>query len=138
MALTMAAHVDITRRDITTAGNAGGARAAYADRAGMEAYVFMPSDTPIVNQFEAAQFGARVYLVDGLITDCGAIIRSGTEHTGWFDLSTLKEPYRIEGKKTMGLEIAEQFGWSLPDVIVYPPGGGTGLIGMWTAFTELR
>lgn len=138
MAVTMAAHFDITRIAIPTAGNAGGALAAYAARAGMEAYVFMPSDTPIVNQFEAAQFGARVYLVDGLITDCGAIVRSGTEHTGWFDLSTLKEPYRIEGKKTMGLEIAEQFGWSLPDVIVYPTGGGTGLIGMWKAFKELR
>jgi threonine synthase len=111
--------------------------AAYAARVGMEAFVFMPADTPIVNQYETAYYGARAYLVDGLITDCGAVVREGTPHMGWFDLSTLKEPYRIEGKKTMGLELAEQFGWSLPDVIMYPTGGGTGLIGMWKAFGEL-
>ncbi len=138
MAVTMAAHFDIDKVAIPTAGNAGGALAAYAARAGMHAYVFMPSDTPVVNQFEAAQFGANVFLVDGLITDCGALIKAGRDHIGWFDFSTLKEPYRIEGKKTMGLEIAEQSGWVLPDVIVYPTGGGTGLIGMWKAFRELR
>jgi threonine synthase len=111
--------------------------AAYAARAGIEAYVFMPADTPAINQYECAAAGARTFLVDGLITDCGAIVRQGKEPMGWFDLSTLKEPYRIEGKKTMGLELAEQLGWRLPDVIVYPTGGGTGLIGMWKAFDEL-
>lgn len=111
--------------------------AAYAARAGMEAYIFMPQDTPQANQFEAVSFGARVYLVDGLISDCGTFVHEGKESAGWFDLSTLKEPYRIEGKKTMGLEIAEQFEWNLPDVIIYPTGGGTGLIGMWKAFQEL-
>lgn len=138
MAVSMAAHFAITRIAIPTAGNAGGALAAYAARAGMNAFVFMPSDTPVINQFEAQQFGANVVLVDGLITDCGAMVRSGTGPMGWFDVSTLKEPYRIEGKKTMGLEIAEQFSWTLPDVIVYPTGGGTGLIGMWKAFNELK
>jgi threonine synthase len=103
----------------------------------MEAFVFMPADTPVVNQYEASYYGARAFLVDGLITDCGAIVGEGTPHMNWLDLSTLKEPYRIEGKKTMGLELAEQFGWSLPDVIMYPTGGGTGLIGMWKAFAEL-
>ena len=111
--------------------------AAYAARVGMEAFVFMPADTPIVNQHEAAYYGARAYLVDGLINDCGAVVRDGAAEMGWFDVSTLKEPYRIEGKKTMGLELAEQFDWSLPDVILYPTGGGTGLIGMWKAFAEL-
>lgn len=112
--------------------------AAYAARAGMEAYVFMPADTPRINQFEAHMAGARVFLVDGLITDCGKIVRAGKERMNWFDVSTLREPYRIEGKKTMGLELAEQFDWRLPDVILYPTGGGTGLIGMWKAFQELR
>jgi threonine synthase len=111
--------------------------AAYAARAGMEAFVFMPSDTPKINQFEAQLAGAKVFLVDGLITDCGKVVRAGIEPMGWFDVSTLKEPYRIEGKKTMGLELAEQFQWELPDVILYPTGGGTGLIGMWKAFQEL-
>ena len=111
---------------------------AYAARAGMEAYVFMPSDTPRINQFEAAMTGAKVFLVDGLITDCGKIVRAGKEAMNWFDISTLREPYRIEGKKTMGLELAEQFDWKLPDVILYPTGGGTGLIGMWKAFHELK
>ncbi len=138
MAISMAHRFGIKRVAIPTAGNAGGAMAAYAARAGMEAYVFMPHDTPIVNQYECLVAGAKVYLVDGLINDCGAIVRAGTEPMGWFDLSTLKEPYRIEGKKTMGLELAEQFEWSLPDVILYPTGGGTGLIGMWKAFNELR
>jgi threonine synthase len=128
----------IRRVAIPTAGNAGGAMAAYAARAGMEAYVFMPADTPIINQFEAVLAGAKVFLVDGLINDCGKIVRAGASEMGWFDISTLKEPYRVEGKKTMGLELAEQLGWTLPDVILYPTGGGTGLVGMWKAFAELR
>jgi len=137
MAISRANELGVTSVAIPTAGNAGGAMAAYAARVGMDAYVFMPADTPIVNQYEAAYYGAQAFLVDGLITDCGAIVREGTPHMGWFDVSTLKEPYRIEGKKTMGLELAEQFDWSLPDVILYPTGGGTGLIGMWKAFAEL-
>jgi threonine synthase len=111
--------------------------AAYAARAGIEAFVFMPDDTPAINQYECHWAGARTFLVNGLITDCGAIVRQGTERLGWFDLSTLKEPYRLEGKKTMGLELAEQLDWKLPQVIVYPTGGGTGLVGMWKAFAEL-
>ncbi len=138
MAVTLARHFGATRLAIPTAGNAGGAMAAYAARAGLEAYVFMPKDTPIVNQMECVQAGARTYRVDGLVNDCGAMVREGREKFGWFDLSTLKEPYRIEGKKTMGLELAEQFEWQLPDVILYPTGGGTGLIGMWKAFHELQ
>src|SRR5437764_13624083 len=137
MAVSMARHFDIKRLAIPTAGNAGGALAAYAARAGMEAFIFMPEDTPIINQLEAHLAGARVFLVNGLITDCGRIVREGTEPMRWFDVSTLKEPYRLEGKKTMGLELAEQLGWRLPDVILYPTGGGTGLIGMWKAFQEL-
>ncbi len=137
VALSMARHFGTTRVAIPTAGNAGGAMAAYAARAGMESFVFMPRDTPIVNQIECVLAGAKVFLVDGLITDCGRLVRNGIESMGWFDMSTLKEPYRIEGKKTMGLELAEQFDWKLPDVIVYPTGGGTGLIGMWKAFQEL-
>ena len=138
MAVSMAKHFGIRRLAIPTAGNAGGAMAAYAARAGIEAFVFMPNDTPVVNQIECALAGAKTYLVNGLINDCAAIVRDGREKMGWFDLSTLKEPYRIEGKKTMGLELAEQFEWRLPDVILYPTGGGTGLIGMWKAFQELR
>ncbi len=138
VAISMANELGVRRVAIPTAGNAGGAMAAYAARAGMEAYVFMPSDTPRINQFEATVAGAKVFLVDGLITDCGKIVRSGKEAMNWFDLSTLREPYRIEGKKTMGLELAEQFGWKLPSVILYPTGGGTGLIGMWKAFQELK
>ncbi len=137
VAISMAHELGIRRVAIPTAGNAGDAMAAYAARAGMEAYVFMPVDAPTINQFSAALSGARVFLVDGFITDCGKIVRAGKEPMGWFDISTLKEPYRIEGKKTMGLEMAEQFGWELPDVIFYPTGGGTGLIGMWKAFNEL-
>lgn len=137
VALSMCKQFGIKRVAIPTAGNAGGAMAHYAARAGMEAFVFMPADTPRINQVEAAMAGAKVYLVDGLINDCGRIVREGKSTMGWFDLSTLKEPYRIEGKKTMGLELAEQFGWTLPDVILYPTGGGTGLIGMWKAFAEL-
>ena len=137
VAISRANELGVKRVAIPTAGNAGGAMAAYAARVGMEAFVFMPADTPIVNQHEAVYYGARAYLVDGLITDCGAVVREGMAEMGWFDMSTLKEPYRIEGKKTMGLELAEQFDWSLPDVILYPTGGGTGLIGMWKAFSEL-
>ena len=138
MAVNMASEFGIKRVAIPTAGNAGGALAAYAARAGMDAYIFMPADTPMVNQFESIQFGATVIRVNGLITDCGAMVKAGQEEMQWFDVSTLKEPYRIEGKKTMGLELAEQFDWNLPDVIVYPTGGGTGLIGMWKAFHELK
>ena len=138
LAITMARQFGIQRVAIPTAGNAGGAMAAYAARAGMEAFVFMPEDTPIINQLECALWGAKTFLVNGLITDCGRIVREGKESMGWFDISTLKEPYRIEGKKTMGLELAEQLDWHLPDVILYPTGGGTGLIGMWKAFAELE
>lgn len=137
MAITMARHFGIHRVAIPTAGNAGGAAAAYAARAGIEAFVFMPDDTPLMNQFECVFAGAKTFLVDGLITDCGQIVAQGCDVLGWFDLSTLKEPYRLEGKKTMGLELAEQFDWRLPDVIIYPTGGGTGLIGMCKAFEEL-
>jgi threonine synthase len=138
VAVSMARHFGLKRLAIPTAGNAGGALAAYGARAGMEVFVFMPDDTPAINQMEAHLCGARVFLVNGLITDCGRIVREGSERMGWFDMSTLKEPYRLEGKKTMGLELAEQLGWRLPDVILYPTGGGTGLIGMWKAFAELR
>ena len=137
MAITMARRFGIRRVALPTAGNAGGAAAAYAARAGIECFVFMPEDTPAINQYECALAGAKTFLVNGLINDCGRIVREGKERMGWFDLSTLKEPYRIEGKKTMGLELAEQFDWDLPDVILYPTGGGTGLIGMWKAFGEL-
>lgn len=137
MAVSMARHFGIKRLAIPTAGNAGGAMAAYSARAGMESFVFMPADTPIANQVECVAAGAHAFLVNGLITDCARIVREGKERMNWFDCSTLKEPYRIEGKKTMGLELAEQFDWRLPDVILYPTGGGTGLIGMWKAFDEL-
>ena len=137
MAVSRAKELGATRLAIPTAGNAGGALAAYAARAGLEAYVFLPADTPVVNKIEVVLHGARAFEVDGLISDCGAVVREGTERMGWFDCSTLKEPYRLEGKKTMGLELAEQFGWHLPDVVMYPTGGGTGLVGMWKAFDEL-
>ncbi len=137
-AVSMAKHFGLKRLAIPTAGNAGGALAAYGARAGMEVFVFMPQDTPIINQIEAYLAGAKVFLVNGLINDCGRLVREGAESMGWFDMSTLKEPYRLEGKKTMGLELAEQLGWHLPDVILYPTGGGTGLIGMWKAFAELH
>jgi threonine synthase len=137
VAVSMAKHLGIKRLALPTAGNAGGAAAAYGARAGLEVYVFMPQDTPIINQIECWLAGARTFLVDGLINDCGKIVRDGMKECSWFDLSTLKEPYRLEGKKTMGLELAEQLGWRLPDVILYPTGGGTGLIGMWKAFAEL-
>ena len=138
MAITMANELGIRRVACPTAGNAGGAMAAYASRAGMESFVFMPDDTPMINLKEAHLAGAQVFRVNGLINDCGRLVGEGREPMGWFDLSTLKEPYRIEGKKTMGLELAEQLGCELPDVILYPTGGGTGLIGMWKAFAELE
>ena len=137
-AVSVAKWLGVTRVALPTAGNAGGAAAAYAARAGIECFVFMPHDTPVVNQFEAALYGAKAFRVNGLINDCGKIVKDGVERMGWFDLSTLKEPYRLEGKKTMGLELAEQMNWTLPDVIFYPTGGGTGLIGMWKAFAELK
>jgi threonine synthase len=138
VAVSMAQHFGNRRLAAPTAGNAGGALAAYGARAGMEVFIFMPEDTPAINQMEAHLCGARVFLVNGLINDCGKIVKDGIDRVGWFDMSTLKEPYRLEGKKTMGLELAEQLGWELPDVILYPTGGGTGLIGMWKAFQELR
>ncbi len=138
LAVSMAHHFGLTKLAVPTAGNAGGALAAYVARAGMEVFIFMPEDTPAINQMEAYLAGAKVFLVNGLITDCGKIVREGKEKIGWFDVSTLKEPYRLEGKKTMGLELAEQMNWHLPDVIFYPTGGGTGLIGMWKAFAELK
>jgi threonine synthase len=137
-AVSMAKWLGVKRLALPTAGNAGGAAAAYGARAGLEVYVFMPDDTPGVNQMEVMQFGAKAFRVNGLINDCGKIVGALKDTAGWFDLSTLKEPYRIEGKKTMGLELAEQLGWRLPDVILYPTGGGTGLIGMWKAFLELK
>ncbi len=136
-AVSMAKHLGLKRLAIPTAGNAGGALAAYGARAGMEVFVFMPADTPVINQIECHLAGAKTFLVDGLISDCGKLVREGAAACGWFDFSTLKEPYRLEGKKTMGLELAEQMGWAMPDVILYPTGGGTGLIGMWKAFGEL-
>jgi threonine synthase len=138
MAISKANEFGIRRVAAPTAGNAGGAMAAYAARAGMEAYVFMPQDTPMINAKECWLAGAKTYHVNGLINDCGRIVGEGKAKKDWFDLSTLKEPYRIEGKKTMGLELAEQLDWQLPDVILYPTGGGTGLIGMWKAFAELE
>lgn len=137
VAVSMARALGVRRVAVPTAGNAGGALAAYAARAGLECFIFMPRDTPIVNQSEAALYGANVFLVNGLIHDCGRIVKEGASATGWFDMSTLKEPYRLEGKKTMGLELAEQCHWNLPDAVFYPTGGGTGLIGMHKAFAEL-
>jgi threonine synthase len=136
-AVSMAKHLGLRRLAIPTAGNAGGALAAYGARAGLEVFVFMPADTPVINQLEAHLAGAKVFLVNGLINDCGRLVREGAQAMGWFDMSTLKEPYRLEGKKTMGLELAEQTDYRLADVILYPTGGGTGLIGMWKAFAEL-
>jgi threonine synthase len=138
MAVSMAKALGVKHMAMPTNGNAGAALAAYASRAGIRTTIFCPEDTPEINLSEIALEGARVYRVNGLIDDCGKLVGQGKEATGWFDTSTLKEPYRIEGKKTMGLELAEQFGWELPDVIFYPTGGGTGLIGMWKAFAELE
>ncbi len=138
MALAMAKELGVTKIAMPTNGNAGAALAAYATRAGIETVVFCPDDTPEINVREIAMQGARVYRVNGLIDECGAIVGRGAAEGLWFDFSTLKEPYRIEGKKTMGLELAAQLGWRLPKAIFYPTGGGTGLIGMWKAFAELE
>jgi threonine synthase len=137
MAVSMASSLGVKVAATPTAGNAGGALAAYAAAAGMKCVVFMPQDTPLVNRLEAGLYGAKAFLVNGLIHDCGRLVAEGAKRFGWFDFSTLKEPYRLEGKKTMGLELAEQLEWDLPDAIFYPTGGGTGLIGMWKAFAEL-
>jgi len=138
VAVSMAKYLGATKLAVPSAGNAGGALAAYAARAGLEAHIFMPHDTPRANIIECRELGAHVTLIDGLITDCGAEIARRKEKEGWFDMSTLKEPYRVEGKKTLGYELAEQCEWQLPDVVLYPTGGGTGLIGMWKAFDEME
>src|SRR5690606_3097074 len=138
MAIAMAKELGVTTIAMPTNGNAGAAAAAYASRVGIESVIFCPADTPEINVREIAAQGARVYRVNGLIDDCGKLVGQGAKERGWFDLSTLKEPYRIEGQKTMGLELAKQLGWELPDVIFYPTGGGTGLIGMWKAFAEME
>ena len=137
-AVSMAKELGAQKLAVPSAGNAAGALAAYAARAGLEAHIFMPADTPRANVVECEQTGAHVTLMQGLITDCGAEVARRKEAEGWFDVSTLKEPYRVEGKKTLGYELAEQMNWTLPDVIIYPTGGGTGLIGMWKAFDEME
>src|SRR2546423_6096139 len=137
-AVSMAKYLGATKLAVPSAGNAGGALAAYAARAGLEAHIFMPRDTPRANIVECRELGADVTLIDGLITDCGAEIARRKTKEGWFDMSTLKEPYRVEGKKTLGYELAEQMEWTLPDAILYPTGGGTGLIGIWKAFDEME
>jgi threonine synthase len=137
-AVSMAKELGVKKLAVPSAGNAAGALAAYAARAGMKAFIFMPKDTPRANVVECEQTGAQVTLMDGLITDCGAEVARRKDAEGWFDVSTLKEPYRVEGKKTLGYELAEQLNWELPDVIIYPTGGGTGLIGMWKAFDEME
>jgi threonine synthase len=138
VAISMAKELGATTVVVPSAGNAGSAAAAYAAKAGLAVYVFVPDDTPSVMVSEALGYGARVFRVKGLINACGKVVAAGVKARGWFDLSTLKEPYRVEGKKTMGYEIAEQFGWDLPDWILYPTGGGTGLVGMWKAFAEME
>ncbi len=144
-AVTMARHYELKKLAAPSAGNAGGALAAYAAAAGIEAHIFMPKDVPVANRMECDYFGAHVTLVDGLISDCGRMVaerikqqKSSGNEGGWFDVSTLKEPFRVEGKKTMGYEIAEQMGWKLPQGIIYPTGGGVGMIGMWKAFDEME
>ena len=137
-AVSMAKELGAHKLAVPSAGNAAGALAAYAARAGLPAFIFMPRDTPRANVVECEQTGAQVTLMDGLITDCGAEVARRKDIEGWFDVSTLKEPYRIEGKKTLGYELAEQLKWQLPDVIIYPTGGGTGLIGMWKSFDEME
>jgi threonine synthase len=137
-AVSMAKELGVTKLAVPSAGNAAGALAAYAARARMDAFIFMPKDTPRANIVECEQMGAHVTLLDGLITDCGAEVARRKDAEGWFDVSTLKEPYRVEGKKTLGYELAEQLDWELPDWVVYPTGGGTGLIGMWKAFDEME
>jgi threonine synthase len=138
VAISKAKELGITKIVLPTAGNAGSAAAAYAARANIEVHVFAPKGTPEVNLKEIVAYGAELHLVDGLISDAGKLVEEIKEKNGWFDVSTLKEPYRVEGKKTMGFELAEQFGWTLPDAIVFPTGGGTGVIGMWKAFAELE
>jgi threonine synthase len=138
LAVSMAKELGVETMAMPTNGNAGAAMAAYCARAGIKSYVFCPDDTPAVNVREIAIQGAEVFLVDGLIDDCGRLVAEGEKAVGWFNCSTLREPYRIEGKKTMGIELAEQLGWELPDAIFYPTGGGTGIIGMWKAFDELE
>jgi threonine synthase len=138
LAVTMARHYGLKKLAAPTAGNAGGALAAYAAAAGIEAHIFMPRDTPMANQVECRAYGAHVNLVDGLISDCGRIVSERKAAEGWFDISTLKEPFRVEGKKTMGYELVEQLGWEYPDAVFYPTGGGVGMIGMWKAFEEME
>src|ERR1700674_2818446 len=138
LAVTMARHYGVKKLAVPSAGNAAGALAAYAAAAGIEANIFMPKDVPFANYVEATMYGAKVTLVDGLISDCGRMVAERKEKEGWFDISTLKEPFRIEGKKTMGYELVEQLGWEYPDAVFYPTGGGVGLIGMWKAFQELE
>ncbi len=137
-AVSMAKELGARRLAVPSAGNAAGALAAYSARAGLEAFIFMPKDTPRANVVECLWTGAHVTLIDGLITDCGAEVARRKEAENWFDVSTLKEPYRVEGKKTLGYELAEQMNWTLPDVVIYPTGGGTGLVGMWKAFAEME
>jgi threonine synthase len=138
LAVTMARHYGLKKVAVPSAGNAGGALAAYAAVAGIEAHIFMPKDVPLANRMEAEYYGAQVTLVDGLISDCARMVAERKDKEGWFDVSTLKEPFRVEGKKTMGYEVAEQLEWKLPDAIIYPTGGGVGLIGMWKAFDEME
>ncbi len=138
LAVTMARHYGLKKLAAPSAGNAGGALAAYAAAAGIEAHIFMPKDVPLANQVECAAYGAHLTLVDGLISDCGRMVAERKAAEGWFDISTLKEPFRVEGKKTMGYELVEQMGWEYPDAVFYPTGGGVGLIGMWKAFEEME
>jgi len=137
-AVTMARQYGLKKLTAPSAGNAGGALAAYAAAADIEAYIFMPKDVPMANRMECDYYGAHVTLVDGLISDCGRMVAERKDKEGWFDVSTLKEPFRVEGKKTMGYEVAEQLGWNLPQGIIYPTGGGVGMIGMWKAFDEME
>jgi threonine synthase len=137
-AVTMARHYGLKKLAAPSAGNAGGALAAYAAAAGIEAHIFMPKDVPVANRMECDYYGAHVTLVDGLISDCGRMVAERKDKEGWFDVSTLKEPFRVEGKKTMGYEVAEQLDWKLPQGIIYPTGGGVGMIGMWKAFDEME
>ncbi len=138
LAVTMARHYGLRKLAVPSAGNAAGALAAYAAAAGIEAHIFMPRDVPLANYVETVAYGAKVTLVDGLISDCGRLVAERKDKEGWFDISTLKEPFRVEGKKTMGYELVEQLGWEYPDAVFYPTGGGVGLIGMWKAFGELE
>jgi threonine synthase len=138
MAVTMAKHYGLKKLAAPSAGNAGSALAAYAARAGMEAHIFMPKDVPFANYVETVAYGAHVTLVDGLISDCGRMVAERKDAEGWFEVSTMKEPFRVEGKKTMGYELVEQLGWEYPDAVFYPTGGGVGLIGIWKAFDEME